>query len=230
MRVMIPRSTSSTATTVPTGRRSSCFGRPTDRGPRKPRRASSARFRSSSRRTRTSWRSTSMRARSRGRCHSARAVPRCASTRCCAGVVLPERLGTRGNSGPMVTRGGLVFVGGGAPYLYAFDKATGAEIWRGATPFRTNANPMTYRARSGRQYVVIATGAGSDAALVAFRATRVARPAHSHRGALLTGGGRHLHRGCGERHRGRRGGQGVGQPRHRGVPAANEDVPAAWPR
>ena len=84
------------------------------------------------------------------------------------GVELPERLGTRGNSGPLVTGGDLVFVGGGAPYLYAFDKATGAEVWRGATPFPTNANPMTYRARSGRQYVVIATGFGEDAALVAF--------------------------------------------------------------
>ena len=87
------------------------------------------------------------------------------------GVELPERLGARGNSGPMVTRGGLVFVGGGAPYLYAFDKATGAEVWRGATPFRTQANPMTYRARSGRQFIVIATGVGEDAALVAFART-----------------------------------------------------------
>ena len=84
------------------------------------------------------------------------------------GVELPERLGTPGNAGPLVTRGGLVFVGGGEPYLYAFDKATGSELWRGATPFVTNANPMTYRARSGRQFVVIATGAGADAALVAF--------------------------------------------------------------
>ena len=84
------------------------------------------------------------------------------------GVELPERLGTRGNSGPLVTKGGLVFLGGGAPYLYAFDKATGAEIWRGGTPFPTNANPMTYRTQSGRQFVVIATGSGPQAALVAF--------------------------------------------------------------
>ena len=84
------------------------------------------------------------------------------------GVELPDRLGTRGNSGPMVTGGGLVFLGGGAPYLYAFDKATGAELWRGATPFPTNGNPMTYRSRLGEQFVVIATGAGVDAALVAF--------------------------------------------------------------
>ena len=84
------------------------------------------------------------------------------------GVSLPERLGTRGNSGPIVTKGGLVFLGGGAPYLYAFDKSTGTEIWRGATPFRTNSIPMTYRTQSGRQFIVISTGGGQDASLVAF--------------------------------------------------------------
>ena len=88
------------------------------------------------------------------------------------GIDLPERLGTRGNAGPMVTKGGLVFVGGGAPYVYAFDKATGAEVWRGATPYKTSAIPMTYRARSGRQFVVVATGGGADAALVAFARPR----------------------------------------------------------
>ena len=84
------------------------------------------------------------------------------------GVDLPERLGTLGNTGSLVTRGGLVFLGGGDPYLYAFDKATGAELWRGATPFPTSANPMTYWTGAGRQFVVIATGRGTDAALVAF--------------------------------------------------------------
>ena len=83
-------------------------------------------------------------------------------------VDLPGRMGTKGNAGSLVTKGGLVFIGGGDPYLYAFDKATGAELWRGATPFTTNANPMTYRIQSGRQFVVIATGRGTDAALVAF--------------------------------------------------------------
>ena len=84
------------------------------------------------------------------------------------GVKLPERLGTTGNSGPLATKGGLVFLGGGDPYLYAFDKTTGTELWRGDTPFPTNGNPMTYRTQSGRQFVVIATGGGTDAALVAF--------------------------------------------------------------
>ncbi|WP_419854994.1 PQQ-binding-like beta-propeller repeat protein [Candidatus Poriferisodalis sp.] len=84
------------------------------------------------------------------------------------GVDLPERLGTVGNSGPLATKGGLVFLGGGEPYLYAFDSATGAELWRGATPHATYANPMTYQTASGRQYVVIASGRGADAVLVAF--------------------------------------------------------------
>ena len=84
------------------------------------------------------------------------------------GVELPDRLGTFSHTGSMATKGGLVFIGGGDPYLYAFDKATGEEIWRGATPHPTSGNPMSYRARSGRQFVLIPTGAGPDAALVAF--------------------------------------------------------------
>ena len=84
------------------------------------------------------------------------------------GVKLPDRLGTPGSPGLLVTKGGLVFIGSGEPYLYAFDKATGREVWRVPTPLRTSANPMTYKARSGRQFVVIATGAGPDASLVAF--------------------------------------------------------------
>jgi quinoprotein glucose dehydrogenase len=84
------------------------------------------------------------------------------------GLTLPARLGTPGNAGSMVTKGGLVFVGSGEPYLYAFDKATGREVARVPTGFRVSANPMTYKTRSGRQFVVVATGAGPDAALEGF--------------------------------------------------------------
>ena len=84
------------------------------------------------------------------------------------GVELPDRLGTRGSNGPMVTASGLVFIGGGEPYLYSFDATTGEEISRSATEFRTIGNPMTYVSSSGRQFIVIATGAGPDASLVAF--------------------------------------------------------------
>ena len=84
------------------------------------------------------------------------------------GVALPARLGTPGQPGVMVTKGGLVFVGGGDPFVYAFDKATGRELAQLPTPFRTSANPVTYKTRSGRQFVVIATGSGPDATLAAF--------------------------------------------------------------
>jgi quinoprotein glucose dehydrogenase len=85
------------------------------------------------------------------------------------GVKLPERLGSPGSKGSaMVTKGSLVFIGGGDGYLYAFDKKTGKEVWRGKIPFENAANPMTYRTRSGKQFIVVATGAGADNALVAF--------------------------------------------------------------
>jgi quinoprotein glucose dehydrogenase len=84
------------------------------------------------------------------------------------GVALPDRLGTPGPNSVLVTKSGLVLIGGGDPYLYAFDKVTGKELWRVATPRQTAANPMTYRARSGRQFVLIAGGAGPDAILTAF--------------------------------------------------------------
>ena len=67
-----------------------------------------------------------------------------------AGITLPERLGSPGNlGGPMTTQSGLVFVGGGDGYLYAFDVRTGRELWRGKVPYLVSANPMTYRTKSG---------------------------------------------------------------------------------
>ena len=85
------------------------------------------------------------------------------------GVALPERLGSpNSRGGAMVTASGLVFIGGGDGYLYAFDQNTGKELWRGQVPYENAAVPMTYRTRSGRQFIVVATGAGADNALVAF--------------------------------------------------------------
>ena len=85
------------------------------------------------------------------------------------GVALPQRLGSPNNrGGAMVTASGLVFIGGGDRYFYAFDTRTGKEVWRTAIPYVNTANPMTYRTRSGRQFIVIATGTGADNALLAF--------------------------------------------------------------
>lgn len=68
----------------------------------------------------------------------------------------------------MVMKSGLVFIGGGDGYLYAFDKTSGREIWRGRIPHDNAAVPMTYRTRSGHVFVVVATGTGAENALVAF--------------------------------------------------------------
>jgi quinoprotein glucose dehydrogenase len=83
-------------------------------------------------------------------------------------LALPERLGTPGNPGSIVTGGGLVFVGGGEKALFAFDKKTGKEVWFERLPQPTTGTPMTYRSARGRQFVLVTTGAGSDQELVAF--------------------------------------------------------------
>jgi quinoprotein glucose dehydrogenase len=83
-------------------------------------------------------------------------------------VKLPERLGAAGAPGIIVTKGGLILGGGGDTFLYAFDKVNGRELARFPLGRRASATPMTYRAKSGRQFVVIGTGSGSSAALVAW--------------------------------------------------------------
>jgi quinoprotein glucose dehydrogenase len=77
--------------------------------------------------------------------------------------------------GPMVTAGGLVFLGATfEPALKAYDAASGKQVWSGPLPASARATPMTFRAANGRQYIVIAAG-GHDVpgsklndALVAF--------------------------------------------------------------
>ena len=81
---------------------------------------------------------------------------------------LPPLLGVAGAPGAIVTKGGLLFVSGGGSVLYAIDKKNGRTLWSADLGKRAYAVPMTYRTRAGRQYVVIATGAGRDAELVAF--------------------------------------------------------------
>ena len=71
--------------------------------------------------------------------------------------------GTENYGGPLVTAGGLVFIGA-TNYdkkFRAFDKSTGALLWETTLPFAGNATPITYEI-DGRQYVVIAAGGGKD--------------------------------------------------------------------
>jgi quinoprotein glucose dehydrogenase len=84
-------------------------------------------------------------------------------------VKLPEKLGIPGNAGSIVTKGGLVFIGGEDTALHAIDKATGKDLWQGPLPGPAKGTPMTYQTREGHQFVVIAVGAGENATLVAFK-------------------------------------------------------------
>ncbi|MBI2616215.1 MAG: PQQ-binding-like beta-propeller repeat protein [Gemmatimonadetes bacterium] len=71
--------------------------------------------------------------------------------------------GCENYGGPVVTAGGLVFIGA-TNYdnrFRAFDKATGALLWETTLPAAGNATPATYEV-NGRQFVVIATSSGKS--------------------------------------------------------------------
>ncbi|MFZ1141036.1 MAG: PQQ-binding-like beta-propeller repeat protein [Candidatus Sulfotelmatobacter sp.] len=74
-----------------------------------------------------------------------------------------KNTGTENYGGPVVTAGGLVFIGATNfdKKLRAFDKTTGALLWETTLPFAGNATPATYEVGGG-QFVVIAAGGGKD--------------------------------------------------------------------
>jgi len=70
--------------------------------------------------------------------------------------------GTSNIGGSLVTAGGLVFIGATNDSRFrAFDKNTGKELWTVKLPASAHANPMTFRGRNGKQYVVVAAGGGN---------------------------------------------------------------------
>ena len=83
-------------------------------------------------------------------------------------VTLPP-LGVAGAPGGTVTKGGLLFATGGGGVLYALDTRDGRVLWQFELPAgRGYANPISYRSANGVQYVVVATGGGDNAELLAF--------------------------------------------------------------
>jgi len=63
--------------------------------------------------------------------------------------------GSEGYGGPIVTAGGLVFIGGTHDKKFrAYDKDNGALLWEITLPAVANATPCTYYA-NGKQYVAI---------------------------------------------------------------------------
>ncbi|HEY7500590.1 MAG TPA: PQQ-binding-like beta-propeller repeat protein [Vicinamibacterales bacterium] len=71
------------------------------------------------------------------------------------------KTGTENYGGPIVTAGGLVFIGATNfdRKFRAFDKRTGQLLWETTLPFSGNATPATFEV-DGRQFVVIAAGGG----------------------------------------------------------------------
>ena len=88
------------------------------------------------------------------------------------GVALPPLLGVRGAPGPIVTGSGLLFVTGGGQVLYAIDSSNGKTLWEHDFGRVAYSVPMTYATRDGKQFVVVATGSGASAELVAFALPR----------------------------------------------------------
>jgi len=76
-------------------------------------------------------------------------------------VPLPLKWGVPLAGGPIVTGGGLIFIGATADSRFrAYDIDTGMELWQDQLPTSAMATPMTYEA-GGRQFVVIAAGGHS---------------------------------------------------------------------
>lgn len=81
--------------------------------------------------------------------------------------------GTENYGGPVVTAGGLIFIGATKDEKFrAFDKRSGKVLWETTLPAGGYATPCTYEV-NGKQYVVIAAGGGkmgtrSGDAYVAF--------------------------------------------------------------
>ena len=74
-----------------------------------------------------------------------------------------KNTGTETYGGPIVTAGGLVFIGATVydRKFRAFDSRSGKLLWEAELPFAGVATPSTYMI-DGRQYVVIAASGARD--------------------------------------------------------------------
>ena len=78
---------------------------------------------------------------------------------------LPEgkrQVGSPGVGGPMVTAGGLTFIGATRDRMFrAFDTRTGEQLWSVTFDYYVEAVPMTYEGNDGRQYLAVNVAAGA---------------------------------------------------------------------
>jgi quinoprotein glucose dehydrogenase len=72
---------------------------------------------------------------------------------------LPFKVGVPGIGGPMITAGGVAFLGAAVDdYLRAYDLTSGKQLWEARLPAGGQSTPMTYETADGRQFVVIVAG------------------------------------------------------------------------
>jgi glucose dehydrogenase len=71
---------------------------------------------------------------------------------------------SNGLGGPIVTAGGLVFIGATDDHRFrAFDSRTGKELWTQTLDYSAQDVPITYSGKDGRQYVAVVAAAPGGA-------------------------------------------------------------------
>ena len=83
-----------------------------------------------------------------------------------------KNVGSPGYGGPMVTAGGLVFIGATRDRRFrAFDSRTGKELWSVTLDYNATAIPISYQGNNGKQYIAVVAatnGTGNNEALNVF--------------------------------------------------------------
>ncbi|QGJ73457.1 glucose/quinate/shikimate family membrane-bound PQQ-dependent dehydrogenase [Sinorhizobium meliloti] len=75
---------------------------------------------------------------------------------------LPFKLGVPGIGGPMITKGGLAFLGAAVDdYFRAYDLTTGEQLWEARLPAGGQSTPMTYTVGEKQYVLIVAGGHGS---------------------------------------------------------------------
>jgi quinoprotein glucose dehydrogenase len=74
-----------------------------------------------------------------------------------------KNVGSPGYGGPMVTAGGLVFIGATRDQRFrAFDSRSGKELWSTRFDYNVTAIPITYIGKNGKQYVAVTAAQGGQ--------------------------------------------------------------------
>ncbi|MEO8582140.1 MAG: PQQ-binding-like beta-propeller repeat protein [Flavitalea sp.] len=70
--------------------------------------------------------------------------------------------GSSGSPGPIVTAGGLVFLGGSSDKkLSAYDKDSGKLLWEYALPSFASSSPSSFMS-NGKQYIAVSVGGDKE--------------------------------------------------------------------